>query len=219
MQQHLGTGLALEVLVVHDIGRPCSSRRVRLPRSFSTSGAAGSVADDDGASATVVVVVELAPVASCVAMDPWWAQLASELDSHIRRAPAPHAADSGLSSSSFETMADGESANVQVAVRVRPMNERELRGNTLPVVTALSTSKEVTLIKGSKERQSRQTFNFDHVRARRHARHLRQPPASAAANCAPALGIAPPARSGRSTARRSSPRSPTRRTCSPTCGR
>ena len=62
-------------------------------------------------------------------------------------------------------MADGESANVQVAVRVRPMNERELRGNTLPVVTALSTSKEVTLIKGSKERQSRQTFNFDHVRA------------------------------------------------------
>ena len=38
------------------------SRRVRLPRSFSTSGAAGSVAADDGASATVVVVVELAPV-------------------------------------------------------------------------------------------------------------------------------------------------------------
>ena len=116
-------------------------------------------------------------------------------------------------------MADGESANVQVAVRVRPMNERELRGNTLPVVTALSTSKEVTLIKGSKERQSRQTFNFDHVRARRHDRHFfRQQPARPL-NCAPALGIAPPLTRGRSTARRSSPRSPTRRTCSPTCGR
>ena len=115
---------------------------------------------------------------------------------------------------------ESDAQNVQVAVRVRPMNERELRGNTLPVVTALSQSKEVTLIKGSKERQSRQTFNFDHVRGRHRRRdrpralsELRAP----APNCAPPPPLTVPL--GSSRARRCSPRSRTRRTCSPTCGR
>ena len=56
------------------------------------------------------------------------------------------------------------SASVQVAVRVRPLNERELKHNTLPVVTASSEKKEVTLIRtGATNRQQRQTYSFDGV--------------------------------------------------------
>ena len=52
---------------------------------------------------------------------------------------------------------------IQVAVRLRPMNERELKGNTLPVVTASTEKKEVTLIKGTGARTLRNTFAFDNV--------------------------------------------------------
>ena len=58
---------------------------------------------------------------------------------------------------------DPNAASVQVAVRVRPMSERELKGNTLPVVTASSDKKEVTLIRGAGNRQQRQTYSFDAV--------------------------------------------------------
>jgi hypothetical protein len=33
-------------------------------------------------------------------------------------------------------MAEMEQSGIQVVVRLRPMSERELKGNTLPVVTA-----------------------------------------------------------------------------------
>ena len=56
-----------------------------------------------------------------------------------------------------------QSTAVRVAVRVRPMNERENKGNTLPVVTASTDKNEVTLIRGAGNRQTRQTFSFDAV--------------------------------------------------------
>ena len=55
------------------------------------------------------------------------------------------------------------SASVKVAVRVRPMSERENKGNTVPVVNGSTERKEVTLIKGAGNRQQRLTYNFDGV--------------------------------------------------------
>ncbi|EKX52236.1 hypothetical protein GUITHDRAFT_65383, partial [Guillardia theta CCMP2712] len=52
---------------------------------------------------------------------------------------------------------------VQVVVRVRPMNDKEQKGNTLPVVTASTEKKEVTVIRGAGNRQQRTTYNFDDV--------------------------------------------------------
>ena len=43
------------------------------------------------------------------------------------------------------------------------MNQRETAAGTVPVVTALYDKKEVTLIRGSGNRQQRQTFHFDSV--------------------------------------------------------
>lgn len=56
-----------------------------------------------------------------------------------------------------------DDASVQVVVRMRPLNERELKGNTLPVVTASTEKKEIVVIKGSGNRQQRTTYNFDNV--------------------------------------------------------
>ena len=59
-----------------------------------------------------------------------------------------------------------DSASIQVAVRVRPLNERELKHNTLPVLSASSEKNEVTLIKttgGTTARQQRTVYNFDAV--------------------------------------------------------
>jgi hypothetical protein len=39
---------------------------------------------------------------------------------------------------------DDTSCNIQVVVRVRPMNDKEKADNTLPVVTASSEKNEVT---------------------------------------------------------------------------
>ena len=58
---------------------------------------------------------------------------------------------------------EDRSASVQVAVRLRPMNAKEQVGNTLPVVTANSSRREVTLVRGAGNRQQRQTYNFDGV--------------------------------------------------------
>lgn len=54
-------------------------------------------------------------------------------------------------------------ASVKVAVRLRPMSERELRGNTIPVVNGSSERNEITLIKGAGSHQQRRTFGFDAV--------------------------------------------------------
>uniref|UniRef100_A0A7S4K938 Kinesin motor domain-containing protein n=1 Tax=Odontella aurita TaxID=265563 RepID=A0A7S4K938_9STRA len=55
------------------------------------------------------------------------------------------------------------SSSIQVAVRLRPMNEKEKKHGTLPVVTASTADKSVTVIKGQGARQARSHFNFDHV--------------------------------------------------------
>lgn len=61
------------------------------------------------------------------------------------------------------TAGDQAVQSVQVALRVRPMNERETAAGTVPVVTASNGKKEVTLIRGAGQRQQRQTYHFDSV--------------------------------------------------------
>ncbi|GMH69323.1 hypothetical protein TrLO_g8416 [Triparma laevis f. longispina] len=56
-----------------------------------------------------------------------------------------------------------ESANVQVVVRLRPMNDRENTLDTLPVVTASTSDRSITVIKGSGSRQQRSQYEFDNV--------------------------------------------------------
>ena len=56
-----------------------------------------------------------------------------------------------------------EQSGIQVVVRLRPMSQRELKGNTLPVVTASTDKKEVTVIKGTGARTLRNTYAFDNV--------------------------------------------------------
>jgi len=47
-----------------------------------------------------------------------------------RELPSPHPVSPSV------IMAEMEQSGIQVVVRLRPMSERELKGNTLPVVTA-----------------------------------------------------------------------------------
>ena len=54
-------------------------------------------------------------------------------------------------------------SSVRVCVRLRPFNEREMKNDTLPVVTASTDKNEVTLIRGSANRQQRQTYSVDSV--------------------------------------------------------
>jgi len=55
------------------------------------------------------------------------------------------------------------SSSVQVAVRLRPINDKEKKHGTLPVVTASTAEKTVTVIKGKGTRQVRSQFSFDNV--------------------------------------------------------
>jgi hypothetical protein len=55
------------------------------------------------------------------------------------------------------------SAAIQVVVRLRPMNEKEKKHGTLPVVTAKTQEKTVTVIKGQGLRQARSNYSFDNV--------------------------------------------------------
>ena len=63
----------------------------------------------------------------------------------------------------INTATEGTACSVQVVVRVRPMNEREQKTNALPVVTASTEAKTVTVIRGSGTRQIRTTYSFDDV--------------------------------------------------------
>ena len=54
-------------------------------------------------------------------------------------------------------------ATVQVVVRLRPMNDKEQSEGTLPVVTASTAKKQVTVIKGVGPKQARTSFSFDNV--------------------------------------------------------
>ena len=59
--------------------------------------------------------------------------------------------------------ASSSSSSVQVIIRLRPLNEREKKYGTLPVVTASTFDKSVTAIKGKGKTKSKQTFQFDNV--------------------------------------------------------
>ena len=59
--------------------------------------------------------------------------------------------------------ASSSSSSVQVIIRLRPLNEREKKYGTLPVVTASTLDKSVTAIKGKGKTKSKQTFQFDNV--------------------------------------------------------
>ena len=54
-------------------------------------------------------------------------------------------------------------ASVQVVVRLRPLNAREQKNNTSPIVTASTERSEVTVIKGTGKAQVRNTFKFANV--------------------------------------------------------
>lgn len=54
-------------------------------------------------------------------------------------------------------------SGVQVVVRLRPLNDREKKHGTLPVVSASTNDKTVTVIKGTGARQARSAFAFDNV--------------------------------------------------------
>ena len=54
-------------------------------------------------------------------------------------------------------------ASVQVVVRLRPLNAREQKNNTTPIVTASTERSEVTVIKGTGKAQVRNTFKFANV--------------------------------------------------------
>tara|TARA_B100000795_G_C22711026_1_gene403543 strand:- start:17 stop:991 length:975 start_codon:yes stop_codon:yes gene_type:complete len=56
-----------------------------------------------------------------------------------------------------------ESCSIEVAVRVRPMNAREEEQGVLPIINASEERKEVTIVRGGGNRQTRQTYTFDHV--------------------------------------------------------
>jgi hypothetical protein len=66
--------------------------------------------------------------------------------------------DNGDASSSKKN-----SGSIQVVLRLRPMNEQEKKFGTLPVVTASTNNKTVTVIKDKNARKARLTYSFDNV--------------------------------------------------------
>lgn len=54
-------------------------------------------------------------------------------------------------------------SSVQVVVRLRPLNEKEKKHGTLPVVSASTADKTVTLLKGTGSRQTKTSYKFDNV--------------------------------------------------------
>jgi len=54
-------------------------------------------------------------------------------------------------------------SSIQVVVRLRPMNENEMKHSTLPVIKASTSDRTVTVIKGQGARQARSSFTFDNV--------------------------------------------------------
>ncbi|KAK1736021.1 kinesin family protein [Skeletonema marinoi] len=52
---------------------------------------------------------------------------------------------------------------IQVVVRLRPMNEREQRHGTVPVISAKTKEKVVTVVKGKGRKQLKSSYSFDNV--------------------------------------------------------
>jgi len=55
------------------------------------------------------------------------------------------------------------SSAIQVVVRLRPINEKEKRHGTVPVVTASTSDKTVTVIRGQGNRTVKSSYSFDNV--------------------------------------------------------
>lgn len=62
-----------------------------------------------------------------------------------------------------QSSSSAAAAAVQVVVRLRPMNETEKKHGTLPVVTASTQDRTVTVIKGQGSRQIKTSFCFNNV--------------------------------------------------------
>ena len=58
---------------------------------------------------------------------------------------------------------DARGSNINVVVRLRPLNQKEQDDGTLPVVTSSTQNKEVTIIRGQGKAQQRSTFRYDGV--------------------------------------------------------
>jgi Kinesin motor domain len=67
------------------------------------------------------------------------------------------------SSSSSSSSSPSSSTSVQVVVRLRPLNEKELQHGTLPVVSANTAAKTVTVLNGTGSRQTKTSYKFDNV--------------------------------------------------------
>ncbi len=84
-------------------------------------------------------------------------------------APSLHTSFSSTSSGSSSRrdprppLSPSATASVQVVVRVRPLNEREKKHGTLPVISASTSDKTVTVIKGTGSRQVKSSYKFDNV--------------------------------------------------------
>lgn len=57
---------------------------------------------------------------------------------------------------------DGGSA-IQVVVRLRPMNDREYKYGTVPVISAKTNEKLITVVKGMGRKQVKSSYSFDNV--------------------------------------------------------
>lgn len=66
-------------------------------------------------------------------------------------------------SKSLQPLSPRRTSSVQVVVRLRPLNDKEKKHGTLPVVSASTSDKTVTVIKGSGSRQVRTNYKFDNI--------------------------------------------------------
>ena len=57
----------------------------------------------------------------------------------------------------------GGSSTIQVVVRLRPMSTQEKQHGTLPVITAKTHERTVSVIKGKGRKQQKSCYTFDNV--------------------------------------------------------
>ena len=69
----------------------------------------------------------------------------------------------GAPSTTTTAASSGSGSAIQVVVRLRPMNENEKKHGTLPVVTAKTKERTVTIVKGKGRKQLKTSYTFDDV--------------------------------------------------------
>ena len=96
--------------------------------------------------------------------------LNSQLNTTTMVAPSLQTSFSSTSSSASSSkrairppLSPSATASVQVVIRVRPLNNREKKHGTLPVISASTSDKTVTVIKGSGSKQVKSKYKFDNV--------------------------------------------------------